>query len=159
MKNIKKQILDVNESDSFLKELYKIYLQERNDSTVFYKTIISLHNDGEINFTEEILKISIQDHNFFDAKNMFEEVLPDLDIPIQKSMNCVKHIFQLSGNDMSAGMGFSSFVEYCEKDDTQKDNKTTQLKSSTYIWSNFKIAINKLIVHIQKSCKKGFRRI
>lgn len=119
MNNIKKQILNINKSDSFLRKLYEIYLQEIGSRKVFYQTVVSLHNDGEINFTKEILKTSSQDHNFFNAKNMFEEILPDLDIPIQDSMSCVKHIFQMSGNDMSAGMVFSSFAKYCEKDENR----------------------------------------
>lgn len=119
MNNIKKQILGINKTGGFLKELYKIYAQEIKNKRNFYKAVASLHNSNEINFIEEILKISNQRHDFFIAKNIFEEILPDLDISTQDSMNCVKHIFQESGSDMSAGMIFPSFVEYCKKDENR----------------------------------------
>ncbi|WXU00203.1 MAG: hypothetical protein Ctma_0914 [Catillopecten margaritatus gill symbiont] len=117
MSNIKQQILDIRKSDDFLKKLYKIFFQEYDNSKVFYQAVASLHNSNEIDFTEEILRLFNNDHSFFNAKSMFEEILPDLDIPVQKSMDCIKHIFQESGDDLSAGTVFSSFEKYCEKDE------------------------------------------
>ncbi len=133
MTDIEKQILNIKKSDSFFKKLYEIFCQERDDSK---KMIVSLHNRGEINFTEEILKLSNQGHDFFNAKNMFEEVLPDLDIPIQKSMDCVRHIFQKSGSDMSAEMVFFSFVEYCKKD-KDRVKEALQIINSDTSWYDF----------------------
>ncbi len=133
MTDIEKQILNIKKSDSFFKKLYEIFCQERDDSK---KMIVSLHNRGEINFTEEILKLSNQGHDFFNAKNMFEEVLPDLDIPIQKSMDCVRHIFQKSGSGMSAEMVFFSFVEYCKKD-KDRVKEALQIINSDTSWYDF----------------------
>ncbi len=53
MNNFKKQILGINESDSFLRELCKISPQEEDDLKTFYQTVASLHNNNEINFIKE----------------------------------------------------------------------------------------------------------
>ncbi len=135
MKNIKKQILDINKSDNFLKELREIYIQER-DLKVFHQAVVSLHNDSEINLIKEILKISNLSNSFFYVKNMFEAVIPYLDIPIQESMSCVKHTFELFGNDMSAGTVFSSFVKYCEKDEN-RTKEAIQIINKDVNWHIF----------------------
>lgn len=136
MNNIKKQILDINKSDGFLKGLYQIYLQESNNPKKFYQTVVLLHNSCEINFTEEILKLSPQSGDFFDAKRIFEKTLSGLDIPIQKSMDCVKHLFQESGNDMTAGMVFPPFVEYCKKDENRV-KEALQIINDDTSWYDF----------------------
>ncbi|CAC9612485.1 hypothetical protein [uncultured Gammaproteobacteria bacterium] len=134
--NIKKQILDINKSDDFFKKLHKIYYQEKDNLEIFYQAIVSLYNGGKINFTEEILNISNPDHDFFNTKIIFEKILPDLNISIQESMDCVKHIFQISGNDMSARMVFSSFVEYCQKDENRVKEALQTINNDTS-WCNF----------------------
>ncbi len=137
MNNFKKQILGINESDSFLRELCKISPQEEDDLKTFYQTVASLHNNNEINFIEEILNISNKDGNFFIVKHMFEKILPDLDVPIQQSMECVRFVFQESGYDMSAGeMVFSSFVEYCEKDEN-RIKEALQIINNDISWYPF----------------------
>lgn len=136
MNNIKKQILEINKSDGFLKGLYQIYLQESNNPKKFYQTVVLLHNSCEINFTEEILKLSLQSDDFFDAKRIFEKTLSGLDIPIQKSMDCVKHLFQESGNDMTVGMVFPPFVEYCKKDENRV-KEALQIINDDTSWYDF----------------------
>lgn len=137
MNNFKKQILGINESDSFLRELCKISPQEEDDLKTFYQTVASLHNNNEINFIKEILNISNKDGIFFTVKNMFEKILPDLDVPIQQSMECVRFVFQESGYDMSAGeMVFSSFVEYCEKDEN-RIKEALQIINNDISWYPF----------------------
>lgn len=136
MNNFKKQILGINESDSFLRKLCKISPQEEDDLKTFYQTVASLHNNNEINFIEEILNISNKDGNFFIVKHMFEKILPDLDVPIQQSMECVRFVFQESGYDISAGMVFSSFAEYCEKDEN-RIKEALQIINNDISWYPF----------------------
>lgn len=136
MNNFKKQILGINESDSFLRKLCKISPQEEDDLKTFYQTVASLHNNNEINFIKEILNISNKDGIFFTVKDMFEKILPDLDVPIQQSMECVRFVFQESGDDMSAGMVFSSFVEYCEKDEN-RIKEALQIINNDISWYRF----------------------
>ncbi len=136
MTDIKKQILNIKKSDGFFKKLYEISRQERDDSKIFYQIVASLHNRGEINLIEEILKPSSQNHDFFTAKTIFEKVFPDLDISIQKSMDCVRHIFQKSGNNMREGMVFSSFVEFCKKDE-DRVKEALQIIDSDISWHDF----------------------
>ena len=136
MNNFKKQILGINESDSFLRKLCKISPQEEDDLKTFYQTVASLHNNNEINFIKEILNISNKDGIFFTVKYMFEKILPDLDVPIQQSMECVRFVFQESGDYMSTGMVFSSFVEYCEKDEN-RIKKALQIINNDISWYRF----------------------
>jgi hypothetical protein len=135
MINIEKQILNINKSGDFFKELYAIYIQEANNTEDFYRAIVSLHNNGEIDLTGEILKFPSQNHEFFNAKNIFEKALPFLDIPIQKSMDCVRHIFQISKNDMSAGVIFLSFAEYCKKNENRVKGALKIINNDTSCYS------------------------
>ncbi len=51
-------------------------------------------------------------------------------------MECVRHIFVESGNDMTANMVFSSFIEYCKKDENRVKN-TLQIINNDTNWHNF----------------------
>ena len=125
--NIEEQILSAYRSENFLTELCQIYSQEKGDKESLCQTIASLHNCGKIDLAKEILKISNQGYEFFDAKELFEGTLPYINFTIEESMECVRHIFVESGNDMTANMVFSSFIEYCRKDENRVKN-TLQIR-------------------------------
>ena len=134
--NIEEQILSAYRSEDFFTELYQIYSQEKGNKESLCQTMASLHNCGKIDLAEEILKISNQGYEFFDAKELFENTLPDVNFTVEKSMECVRHIFAESGNDMTADMVFNSFIEYCKKDENRVKD-TLQIINSDTNWYNF----------------------
>ncbi len=133
MSNVNQQILDISKSDHFLENLYKIYRQDNDNSK---NAIVSLHNGGKIDLAKEVLSLVNENSNFFYAKNIFEKILPDLDISTQKTMSCVRHIFQEAGDDMSAGIVFSSFIEYCKKDENRVKD-AIQIINDDIAWFGF----------------------
>jgi len=113
---IENQILSALDSEDFLTFLNKRELYKREDRRLYAETIASLHNQGKFDAIVEFEKVNRLDesYDFFIIKHIFEELLPIINAPVPSVMNCVKHLFLASGEDMSAGMLISSFIKYCE---------------------------------------------
>ncbi len=137
MCNTKKDILSASASDDFLQYLCKAYYKDNKDKNSFLHAIVSLHNNNDIDILEAISKCNNKENDFFAVKQIFEKILPDINTPIKTVMNCVLHIYQESGNDMSASMIFTPFIEYCKKDKNKVQQAIQIINSDVENWSSF----------------------
>lgn len=136
MNDIKKQLLSANKSNNLLKVIYDIYLKNLNNKESLFQEIISLHNDNNIDILDEFLTLNGKSNDFCIFKSIFEDILPDINAPINETMGCVLHIFNESKSNSSGITIFSSFTKYCKKDEF-KVEQTLQIIDSDIRWHKF----------------------
>lgn len=127
LETIENQILSAINSEDFLTYLYKANIRKRQERIQYAEIIANLHNQGKLDAIVEFEKVTRSDesYDFFTIKHLFEEVLPAIDSPVASVMGCVKHFLLESGDDMSAGMLISPFIQYCES----KNNRPKEVLS------------------------------
>lgn len=121
MNSIQNKLIEISNKDSFLEEVYQLYLNNSDDRSAIGQELATLHNQGIINIVAKFqnLKKSSQGHNFFYTRYIFEDALPALNAPVLEIMDCVKHLTIEAGNDLAAGTTVSSFITYCEANNTR----------------------------------------
>lgn len=81
------------------------------------KEVASIHNDELVDVVTifEELDLTLLDKvEFFRVLHLFEQALPHLNIPVDRTMRCVLKLFHESGQgNMASGSIFNSFVEFC----------------------------------------------
>jgi len=80
-----------------------------------------LHNKGDIDLLEAYLSFNntVGGADFFLARRLFEKVLPRLDAPVEKVMQCIQHLFHEAGNDLAARLVFEPFIEFLSVDNSR----------------------------------------
>lgn len=121
MCDIREQLLSSINDNSLLETIYQLHLESRDDRTAVGKELAVLHNQGRLNAIAEFIKLTQESfgHKFFTIRQELDTALPEINSPVLDVMQCVKHLTKEAGQDMSAGMLFSSFTSYCQANDAR----------------------------------------
>jgi hypothetical protein len=79
----------------------------------------------------------VEEIDFFTARSVFEEAIPDINAAVIPVMECVKHLIVEAGNDMAANMVFKPFIEYCEKDFNRSKAIIQIIENNSEEWIDF----------------------
>ncbi|QNH98520.1 HEAT repeat domain-containing protein [Shewanella algae] len=124
MDELKEKLLKANVDGNFFEFIQEVYYEDRRGEELLPNLLAELHNEGLLNLVELFtsFKNKTENPDFFSARRVFEEALPDINAPVKDVADCVKHLTLEAGQDMAAYMLFSPFREFCKKDtDRAKD--------------------------------------
>ena len=118
MDDLKDKLIQAYKDGNFFEFINEIYYQDRKREKLLPDLLTDLHNNGKLNLVElfNTLKNMPKSHDFFIIRQIFEEVLPDLNAPVTEVANCVKHLTLEAGQDMAAYMLLTPFRKFCQKD-------------------------------------------
>ena len=102
----------------------------QNIATLFYEDangkehLVKMHNEGKINLIDLFSNISKSDtaYDFFTVKNVFEEILPDIEADEINVLKCVFNLINEAKPDLSAYFICEPFIEFCSKNETRVNN-------------------------------------
>lgn len=80
------------------------------------EVLIRLHNENQIDIItvfSEIRQEPSSGAHFFQKRRIFEAILPNLNADIAKVMDCVLHLIEEAGEDLSANVVLQPFADYC----------------------------------------------
>lgn len=118
MDGLKGKLLKANVDGNFFEFIQEVYYEDRRGEKLLASILVELHNEGLLNLVELFtgFKNKTDNHDFFNVRHVFEEVLPNINAPVKKVADCVKHLTLEAGQDMAAYTLLSPFKEFCKKD-------------------------------------------
>ena len=118
MDDLKNKLIQAYKDGNFFEFIYEIYYQDRIGDKLLPNILTDLHNNGELDLIKlfKNFKNTPEKHDFFLTRQVFKEILPDLNAPVTEVANCVKHLTLEAGQDMAAYMLLPPFREFCQKD-------------------------------------------
>lgn len=118
MSELKRQILDSTKDGTFLDVLYEEYRKHIGDDEELIRTLVELHNQEKINIISEfgLLRNEASSSNFFIIRNIFRNLLPLLNVPVEEVKSCVKQLTIEAGHDMASHDLILPFIEFCSAD-------------------------------------------
>ena len=118
MDDLKDKLIQAYKDGNFFESIHEIYYQDRKGEKQLPDLLADLHNAGKFDLIKlfTTFKNTPEKHDFFTTRQVFENVLPDLNTPVTEVANCVKHLTLEAGQDMAAYMLLPPFKEFCQKD-------------------------------------------
>ncbi|WP_290620019.1 MULTISPECIES: hypothetical protein [unclassified Arsukibacterium] len=112
---VKEGLLVASDTNAGLLAVIKdFYIQEiRSKDNVLKNALSELHNEGKIDLIKIVLGIDIDSsrHIFTVILQVFESALPSLNASVEDVLNCLVHLTQQAGRDVSISDGtFGSFL-------------------------------------------------
>jgi len=108
-------------NDAVLGTLLRLQPTVETERKIFISQIVSLHNSGEINLFSEFQKLrnDQQGPDFFIARHIFEEALPNLQGPSLEAAKCTVHLITEGGQDFLAGTPINAFRFFLDASPTR----------------------------------------
>ncbi len=134
------EIIQAGKSGTFLDFVYKSSRGSDDSRKQIVELLVSVHNAGDLDIVREFKQLnnsSQPGHDFFLTRHLFEKALPRLNAPVLPVMDCIQHLVNESGQDMSAGMLFPPFIEYCEAVPARVNEALGIILTSPEQWSGF----------------------
>jgi hypothetical protein len=134
MANLRDDLLDAYSEGNFLQIVYTKSLGDSGIRDVVTDELVRIHNDKLIDavacfrFLENKPDMG---YDFFLSRRIFEKALPKLNAPVKQVMECVLHLFNEAGQDMSAGLIFEPFVAFCEADSLRPKESLQMIEEGT----------------------------
>lgn len=118
MNELEKRIVDSTKDGTFLDVLYEEYRKYIGDDDELIRTLVELHSQEKINIISEfgLLRNEAPSSNFFIMRNIFRNLLPLLNVPVEEVKSCVKQLTIEAGNDMASHDLILPFIEFCSAD-------------------------------------------
>ncbi|MGE6246428.1 hypothetical protein ACQKCF_10560 [Psychrobacter proteolyticus] len=118
MNELEKRIVDSTKDGTFLDVLYEEYRKHIGDDDELIRTLVGLHNQEKINIISEfgLLRNEVSNSNFFIIRNIFRNLLPLLNVPVEEVKSCVKQLTIEAGSDMASHDLILPFIEFCSAD-------------------------------------------
>lgn len=116
MDELREKLVEAYSRGDFLKAIYDLYLELKDERNLIGKEIVSLHNEGVIDAVAAFRKLSrgLKGTDFFLIRRIFENALPEIDASVISVMDCVDHLVTEAGNDLAAGSSITPFIKFCE---------------------------------------------
>ena len=133
------EIIKAGETGTFLEYIYKASLSDQPQGAQIDELLISVHNRGELDIINEFKQLKNQPdsgQNFFLTRGLFEKTLPHLNAPILPVMECVLHLLEETGEDLSVGKLFPPFAEFCEAESSRSSGALEYVLASPDQWSD-----------------------
>ena len=117
MDDIKDKLIRAYKDGQFFEFIHEIYYQDKKEEKRLPNLLTDLHNGGKFDLVELFItfKNTPEKHGFFTIRQVFEDVLPDLNASVTEVANCVKHLTLEAGQDMAAYMLLPPFKKFCQK--------------------------------------------
>ena len=118
MNELEQRIVDSTKDGTFLDVLYEEYRKRIGDDDELIRTLVELHNQEKINIISEfgLLRNEASSSNFFIIRNIFRNLLPLLNVPVEEVKSCVKQLTIEAGHDMASHDLILPFIEFCSAD-------------------------------------------
>lgn len=156
MSDLKRKFRAAKNTGELLGAIYQSSLGERGNRKDIADVLVKLHNTGEINVIEAFSKLkndSNEAHDFFISRNVLEKALPNINSPVDKVMECVRHLTREAGSDMTSGILFCPFIEYCLKDEKRPEQVLELIEFAPEEWSDF---LNAAVVSGTTFCLESY---
>lgn len=117
MNELREMILDGHKNNGFLKVIYDIQMGDQSVRDELAKELISLNNEKIIDVVAEFNNLfnhTSVEYDFFMTRRIFEKILPDVESSVLPVMSVVRHLTNEAENDMTAGMLYAPFIEFCK---------------------------------------------
>lgn len=134
------KIVEAGKAGTFLEYIYKASRGDQQQHEKIIELLVSVHNKNKLDIINEFKQLKNQPHpgrNFFLTRHLFEEVLPNLNAPVLQIMECAQHLVKEAGNDMTAGILISPFIEFCEAVPTRAGEALELVLTSPERWCDF----------------------
>jgi hypothetical protein len=118
MDDLKGKLIQAYKDDSFFEFIHETYYQDSNGEKLLPNLLTELHNNRKLDLVElfKNFKNTPEKYDFFQIRQAFGDVLPDLNAPVIEVANCVKHLTLEAGRNLAANMMLPPFIEFCQKD-------------------------------------------
>lgn len=117
LEEIKARLLDTSEkTEDMFSLVHELYIKEINtEIKPLTKALSELHNSGQINFIEFVTSIenSLSGNKFFTLVNLFESLLPSLDISVEDALHCLVHLTMHNSRDLGTAGLYGAFEAFC----------------------------------------------
>lgn len=120
-------------AEELLQVIYEAYLDDRREVGSLAELLADQHNNEAINIVlafSSLKNSSSSGIDFFGARHIFEEVLPQLNAPIDQVMKCVLHLITEAGQDLAAGTIFQPFIDYCSSESSRPEEGLRHIESN-----------------------------
>lgn len=120
---LKKEVIEAINNGRFLDLVYEKEIELRQQDSKLGTILIDLHNEGLIDTVTEFIKLKEFETNpkFFMIRQVFVDILPNINTSVLELKYCVKILTLKAGNDMASHSLISPFINFCEKDITRVD--------------------------------------
>jgi hypothetical protein len=138
MSEIKERLIKASIGGNFLEVVCQSYFDHDDDRNSVGKQLASLHNEGKVDVLSEFKRLTkdIGNTNYFSARSVFGDALPELKAPILAVMDCLKHLAE--GNNMAADYLFNQpFTKFCEADAERPRELLKIAENSDGEWEDF----------------------
>lgn len=115
--DVKKNLIKGLEIDDFFNTVKKLYLDERNSDKHLIKALLELHAESKLNINDLYTDIHLKSNtnDFWLLSRIYESILPELDAPTLEVMECIYHLQQRAGENLSIGSIIDGFIVFCSK--------------------------------------------
>ncbi len=140
MNELREQIIDSYKNGNFLQAICQLSQGFYDVHNEFTQQLIQLNNEGTINVIAEFQKLfntPDTQMDFFSIKYILEKSLPELNSAIEDVMNCILHYTTESKNDMTFGILFEVFMNFCLKDPERPFESLSLIKGNLEKWAKF----------------------
>jgi hypothetical protein len=145
------EIVGAGKTGTFLEYVYKASISDQPPGTQIDESLIFVHNTGKLDIINEFKQLKNQPdsgQNFFHTRGLFEKVLPHLNAPILPIMECVLHLVEETGEDLSVGKLFPPFVKFCGAEPSRSGEALELVLASPDQWSDLLSPILKGVAKI-----------
>ncbi|MCK9395747.1 MAG: hypothetical protein M0Q44_09175 [Methylobacter sp.] len=138
MSEIKERLIKASNDGNFLEVVCQSYFDHDDNRKSVGQQLAFLHNEGKIDVITEFKRLTkdIGNTNFFSARSVFGDALPELKAPVLAVMDCLKYLAE--GNDMAADLLFNQpFTKFCEADTKRPKELLKIAENSDGEWDGF----------------------
>lgn len=145
-KEFEQKLLEAKNEHEVLQIIDKAWIasfRKGKDKTLA-EELIQLHNSKQIDLVHVFSTLENKadsDIRFFSVRNIFEELLPNLNAEISQVMGCVLHLVAQAGQDLAACVLFRPFTEYCSAETARPKQALRLIEDSADKYKSFLVSV------------------
>lgn len=140
MNELRERILDGYKNNIFLKVIYDIQMGDQSVRDELAEELLNLNNEKIIDVVSEFKKLvnkNSVEYDFFMTRRVFEKILPAIESSVLAVMGVVRHLTNEAENDMTAGILYDPFIEFCKCDKTRPDEALKHAENDPDVYGDF----------------------
>ncbi|MGG6294931.1 hypothetical protein ACQ4M4_10935 [Leptolyngbya sp. AN02str] len=145
-KEFAQKLLEATNDHEILQIIDKAWISSlrKGKDRTFAEELIQLHNSKQIDLVHVFSTLENRansDIRFFSVRNIFEELLPNLNAEMSQVMDCVLHLVAQAGQDLTACILFRPFIEYCSAETTRPKQGLRLIEDSADKYKPFLVSV------------------